>query len=483
MRRNLKGIFILLVFITGAIFRLSALPCIDFLNPVSGKIITEPVCSLLIVDKECRRSIKKIDFQARYFPAGSDSAVIIGIGSVSRRPFLLIWDISGIPNQLFAGASFFAEATFSNGETDALRREGVFFLHKKIERPVFEAPFGFSGTKKIVEEPIRLPAPRSDVTIEASVYWNNKELVIITEVGDPLFDLNLSNEKLASFGIEILIDPTLSRKPFPGKEVYIYSIPLAGKPYRIVYKPAYDDSGAFRFEAATLPCDFNVAIKKFNRKGFTIYSPVPAAIFGTRLPETIGLNLVAKTLSEEKEVRRTSWIKASLYETYSPVLWGEIRLKPRPFFMNRPLIAVLAFAVGFFLTILISSVIMLISKPSLKEGKGRSDADFKQFASIKESLDASVTEKKITLEGAAKALDIPPKKLSRLIKRSTGMNFHTYVMYARIEIAKERLRSSHCTLESIAQMCGFNSTAEMEKYFVKFNRITPLRFRSEQQVV
>jgi transcriptional regulator GlxA family with amidase domain len=55
-------------------------------------------------------------------------------------------------------------------------------------------------------------------------------------------------------------------------------------------------------------------------------------------------------------------------------------------------------------------------------------------------------------------------------------------MALRIEIAKERLRSSHSSVASIAESCGFKNVSEMEKYFSKFCRITPLKYRKENQV-
>ncbi len=483
MRYRFPVLLYMLILTGGLLSFLSAQSCIDFLTPVTGGSIITPSCTLLIEEENCSRNIRKIEFQARYFPAGSDTATVISIGSVSRPPFSIIWDLSNIPNQLFSGASFFAEATLSNGENESVRREGVFFIHKKVDRPIYEVSYDFSGTKRINAEPMHLPAPRSDITIDASIYWNKDELVFIVNVADPQFSTKLPREQLASLGIEILLDPSLSRKPFPGKDVFIYSVPLNGKPYRIDYKPIPNDSGSFTFSTSTMPCDFEATIAKMERKGFTILCPIPVAIFGPDLPEVIGCNLVAKTVADNKEVKRTSWIRASLYETYSPYLWGELRLNPQPIFMNRPLVGGLAFGFGFLITLLIAAVIMILTKPTIKNIVIQSEAEKQQFAAIKEVLDSKVTTSDVTLDACAKELNYSEKKVSLLIRRATGMNFQTYVMYERIEIAKERLRSSHCTGDSIAKACGFHSLSEMEKYFIRFHHITPAKFRTEQQVV
>ena len=454
---DLRRMFILL---WGSVTAIAARPCIDFLAPVPGGVITTPACTLLIEEEDCPHRIRKVEFQASYFPANSDTATVISIGSVTSPPYTLIWDISQLPNQLFSGASLFAEATLSNGEAESVRREGVFFLHQKVDRPVYELPYEFTGAHTTSVDPMALPIPRPDMSINASIYWNDKELVFNVDVADPQFDTKVTREQLAAIGTEILIDPSKSRKPFPGKEVFIYSIPLNGKPYRIMYKAVPDDSGTFKFETSTSPCDFNTLITKNSRQGFTIYFPVPIGTFGPRFPESIGCNIVVKTLSPGGRVARSSWVKAGVYNTYSPFLWGELRLRPRPIFMNRPLVGGLTFGIGFFITLVIAALIMLLHRPAVKKVAAQSEADRQQFASIKEVFDSQVIASDVTIESVAKALNVPPRSLSALIRRTTGMEFQTYVMFARIEIAKERLRSSHCTEDSIAEACGFGSRAE-----------------------
>ena len=460
----------------------SAQQCLKFITPVTGGVVYEPVCTLLVEKENCRRSIRKVEFQARYFAAGADTPSVISIGSVSRTPYMVVWDLTDIPNQLFSGASFFAEATLSNGETEAARREGVFFLHQKVDRRFYHVPYGFPGAKKVAADPLILPAPRAEESITASVYWNEKELVFIARVRDPKFTAKISPELLASQGIEILLDPRRERKPFPGKDVFLFSVPLNGKPYRILYKPVPDDSGSFTFLTSTSPSDIKVDIDKREHEGFTIRCPLPSGVFGTSLPEEISCNIVAKTLVDSGKIKRTSWVKASLYDTYSPYIWGELRLQPRPVLMNRPLFAAIFFGIGFLLTLLISALVMLVSKPAVKNIADQSDEDRQQFTAIREVLDSFVVAN-VSIEAAAKALNTTSKKLSLLLKRTTGMTFNDYMMYARIEIAKERLRSSHCTEEAIALACGFHSLSEMDKYFMKFHRLTPAKFRSEQQVV
>jgi hypothetical protein len=414
--------------LTGTIYPAIAEECIRFISPVTGSAITTAACTLMVERVKCRRNIQKIEFQARYFPAGKDSSEIISIGSVSRSPYTIVWDISEIPNQLFSGASFFAEATMTNGDLEAIRREGVFFLHQEVTRPVAGVPFNFDNSRPTEPTMLNIAPPRSDVTIGAWVYWSSNNLIVHVDVKDPHFRRNLSRDELAATGIEILLDPALSRRPFPGQDVFIYSVPLNGKPYRTMYRPIPDDSGSFAFETSMSPCDFAVSVSTNDRQGFSIYCPIPITTIGTTLPDSLGFNLVVKTVSGKK-TERSSWVTASLYETYSPYIWGALHLEPRPEHMNRLLIAGVLFGVGFFITLLIAAIVMLFSRPVIKTAGVRSEDERQQFAAIKEVLDGAITGGSVTLDAVARAVGSSPKKVSLLIRRATGMNIQAYIMF------------------------------------------------------
>jgi AraC-like DNA-binding protein len=456
--------------------------CLKFSSPSAENAILTPVCTLAVEAVGCARRIKKVEFGARYFQAQSDTATIQSLSTITREPFIFIWNIAEIPNQLFSGATIFADVTFSNDNIESLRKEGIFCIHQPIQRPTYGVAYNFSGTSKLTGGIITLPSYRSNLRIRSSIYWNEKDLSFIIDVRDPLFTQQLSREQLASVGVEILLDPVKSRKPYPGKDVFMYSIPLNGKPYRIEYHQETSDSGGFKLVAITTPCEFSAKIIKKEGKGFLIHFPLPTTILGNRLPETIGANIVVKTLSNKKDIIRSSWVTANTFDTYSPYLWGELQLQSKSIFMNRFLITVVFFGAGFLITLLIAAIIMLISRPAIKKVSAQSDADRQQFLLIKEEFDRKVTGKNVTVDMVGKAVSMPPKKLAALITRATGMNFQTYIMYARIEIAKERLRSSHASMDSIAEACGFANVNEMEKYFVRFCHITPSKFRAEQQV-
>lgn len=454
--------------------------CITFSSPAQGSIINAPICTLQ-VDDNCNL-VKKVEFQARYFKFGSDTPVVTSLGIISRPPFKFLWDVSDIPNQLLSGVAFFAEATLKGDSMETARREGVFFTQHEVIRPALSIPYEFTGTKEFVHDSIKIAAPRSAMAITGSIYWNEKDLSVLIDVKDPLFYVNMSRENLASLGVEILIDPNSSRKPFPHKDVHIYNVPLYGNPYRIIYKPVFDDSGSFSLASKSLPCDFKVNVTKEDFKGFKIHVPIPLKEFSDSLPKKFGLNLIVKTMGENNQVVRTPWVKCNLFEGYSPFVWGTAQLQSKPFFKNRLLMWGIFFSVGFIFTFIFFQIFTSFKRTPQVVRFEKSEEEQQQFDRIKDVIERKVTQKNIPPERFAYELKISNKKFSKLVKKFTGMSLNNYLMYCRTEIAMERLRSSHCSEASIAESCGFANVRELEKYFLKFQHTSPFKYRSEQQV-
>lgn len=458
----------------------NAQKCIRFTLPGQGNILTSPSCTLQ-VDTECS-TVKKVEFQARYFKLDNDTPVVTSLGIITRPPFKLVWDISEIPNQLLSGVAFLAEATLSDGSIETARCEGVFFTQNQVQRPSMPVPYEFPGTKEFTQDTFVLTPPRIAMSITASIYWNEKDLSVLVNVRDPLFYVNMSRESLAGMGIEVLIDPNLSRKPFPHKDAHIYNVPLYGNPYRVIYKPVFDDSGSFSLASKSIPCDFNGTIIKEDFKGFKIHFPIPLKEFADTLPKSFGFNLVVKTLSENNQIIRTPWVKGNIYEAYSPFVWGTAQIASKPFYKNRLLMWGIFFLFGFSFSLIIYQIYTSFKTPHPLTKFERSEAEQQQFDKIKEVIERKVTQKNTPPERYAQELRISQKKLNRLVKKFTGLSLNNYVMFCRTEIAMERLRSSHCSEASIAESCGFGTVHELEKYFVKFHHTTPYKYRNEQQI-
>ncbi len=471
---NLTTIFFVLF--TSAVLSQECKP--EFYLPAQGALITTPSCTLE-VKAPC--NIKRVLFKARYTGSKPDSSIIVNLGTVSKAPFMFVWDISKIPNQLISGVSFLAEVTLANWSIKEINREGVFFLHQNTERLVKTIPYDHQGTLSFNPDTFTFKYPRSPGSITTSMYWNEKDLSVLMEVNDPLFYDNIPRDILAGMGLEVLLDPTMSRKPYPHKDIMAYSVPLHGKPYRIIYQPVFESSGSFKLNSQVLACDFKYKVTRVNFKGYKIYFSIPLQSISDTLPKEIACNLIVKSAISDSIVR-SPWINYGALESYSPYVWGSIQFQPKPFFKNSLLVWSIFFVLGLLLMLLIQLLIRSISKSTRTDIQRRSEAEEKMFEKIKDAMERRITQKDSTKNDVARDLKISPKKLNSLIKGFTGLSFQNYMMLNRTEIAKERLRSSHCNEATVAEACGFQNAPEMEKYFMKFHRITPGKFRSEQQV-
>jgi AraC-like DNA-binding protein len=457
--------------------------CISFVSPSPGSVITIPSCTLA-VESNCKY-LKSVEFQALYYSVESDTPQIINLGKITRKPYKIVWDIQSIPNQYYSGVELIAIGEGSNNRIFTTRRDGVFFLHNSRLNYHEEFPYEYSGTKELPPDGgIELESPRSAVTTHFSVYWNEKEVSIMMNVTDPLFFANIDRELLAGMGIEILIDPTHSKKPYPDKSTIMYAIPLHGKPMQILYKPSIDKTtGRFNLEATSEPRELNFSVTKNDFKGYSIICSIPISALGSTIPDSLTCNIIAKTLDANNVIHRTSWVKVNQpFEAYSPALWGTIQFKAKPLFKNR----LLVFGISFFTGLLVLLLFMLLLKMSKKPHKQlkfeRNEAEQHIFDQIKTIFEEKMVQKNLSTDQLAKELNLTPQKLNDLLKKFTGMSAQLYLMYCRVEVAKERLRSSHWNEVAIAEASGFQNASEMEKYFIKFNRITPYKFRQEQQI-
>ncbi|MDO5576267.1 MAG: helix-turn-helix transcriptional regulator, partial [Fibrobacter sp.] len=205
-------------------------------------------------------------------------------------------------------------------------------------------------------------------------------------------------------------------------------------------------------------------------------------VLSDRIPEEIAFNIIFKIQNDKNDIIKVPWIKGSLYETYSPFLWGTLRFLPKPFIKNKILLGGVFFIFGLLITLLVYKIILYARKPREMNNFEKSEAEQQAFDRIKETVERQVINKDFTIEMAAKELKINPANINKVIKKVTSMSFQTYLMYTRIEVAKERLRSSHCSEASIAETCGFRDATEFEKYFIKFNKVSPYKYRNEHQV-
>ena len=470
-------ILVIVPFFAGSIYSES---CIEFITPKPGKILTSPQCTLSL-ESTCN-DLQRVEVQARYFSLDSDTATIVSIGTRKRPPYTFIWDLAAIPNQLFAGVAFLVEATHQNGAVEDIRREGIFLAHQPVKYERRQIQYDYPGTKVLTGDTFAIQSNRSSLQIKSCVYWNEKNLTFVLDVEDPFFHSNMSKKALSEIGIEIMLDPLLSRKPFPNKDIIAFNIPLFGIPYVLSFKPAFDENGSFKMISSSTPCDFPYSILKDDYKGYRIYFPIPKQTFGGAIPESLSCNIILKVLNQNNQLTNVSWVKSGLYDINSPLLWNLIYRTPKPLAKSKILILFVSFLVGFLLALFLTIIIKKIKTPKVKKAIEKTEIEQNLFDKLKEAIDRQITYKNFTNDIVSRELHISSKKLNGLTKNLTGLSFQNYLMYSRIEIAKERLRSSYCNESTIADACGFTDESELEKYFLKFEHTTPAKYRQKQQV-
>lgn len=70
-----------------------------------------------------------------------------------------------------------------------------------------------------------------------------------------------------------------------------------------------------------------------------------------------------------------------------------------------------------------------------------------------------------------------PYYLSSLIKQATGKSLHQYILFYRIQVAKNYLLTTGFDMEIIAWKCGFNSVSHFILIFRQQTGLTPAKYR------
>lgn len=457
--------------------------CLFFQAPAQKTLITAPACTLG-VDSACKK-IYKTEIKVRYFPPRSDTAMVVTLGKIYRAPFKQIWDLSQIPNQLFIGIGVIIEVTFLDGDVSGLIREGIFLAHHETRYPAQKMlRYEYANSALNRADTIRLPTG-DGASAFAFMHWNENALTFRVTLRDTAFHIPVYPYLQELTGVEICLDPAGKRRPYPAEDVMIYSVPLSEdrQPYRINYHPVFGDSGTFRLNPEKIRCNFDHSVEKKNHEGFTATLSIPCYLFGKSLPPQMGYNIIVKTADSGGRIQTFSLADAKGYNNYSPLLWATLAVIPKPVFMNRWLLLFLSFFGGLLVPLAAVGVPALIFKdrPQVLH-INRQDERNKIFEPVKRALFRYVTQKNVSASDIAAELNTSPHSLLKSIKRMTGLSFKNYVMYLRIEIVCERLRSSHSSEVSIADSCGFRDVNEMTHYFQKFHHMTPAAFRKMQQI-
>jgi transcriptional regulator GlxA family with amidase domain len=96
-------------------------------------------------------------------------------------------------------------------------------------------------------------------------------------------------------------------------------------------------------------------------------------------------------------------------------------------------------------------------------------------------LDEHVGEP-VLMENAAKAAGLSESHFRRWFQKEVGFNPADYMMYRRVEIGKDKLRTSDLSVTKIAMDLGFSTSAYFTSVFRKRTGLTPTQYRQEQSL-
>jgi AraC-like DNA-binding protein len=452
--------------------------CLAFESPVQGSIIATPSCTVAV--RACGQ-VASIQFRAQYSPPDRSADTTIFIGEVASPPFKIAWNTDPVPNVVYRGMTLYAQALLIIGTRQTVFKQGIFFINKTVVLSVSVIPFAKSDGSLLFSQ--SLSGKRLTVTVHASGCWNDDALHFTIGVFTPIMFSTQPRELLAQMGIDLCLDPALLRHPYPSDSTVVLTIPLTGVPAILMHKTVWGADGSFNIVTSKIPAPCMYDIRKEDLKGFAITLAVPKDLMAGSVPDSFGCNIIVKIPGDNNQIARLSWNNAVGTNAYSPLLWGTVHLMPKPFFQNRLVQWFLSFIAGILLVMAAGLIFSLLKRNSTTFEKFEESEDEKKIAEkVYQLIEESITKKDISPHWVAQKLDLQAQQIERLIKKHRGKSFRDYIMFLRIEIAKERLRSSHASEKSISESCGFRNVSEMEKYFFRFCRTTPYKFRKENQV-
>ena len=89
--------------------------------------------------------------------------------------------------------------------------------------------------------------------------------------------------------------------------------------------------------------------------------------------------------------------------------------------------------------------------------------------------------KKITIQDISEKFYVAPTVCSHILKEKLGKSFNEYLSEIRIEKAKELLKDTSLSIESISEEIGYANPKYFFKIFKKIVLCTPLEFRKQNK--
>lgn len=123
-----------------------------------------------------------------------------------------------------------------------------------------------------------------------------------------------------------------------------------------------------------------------------------------------------------------------------------------------------------------SSMLRLCLVEMLKNNES-SNSNIPIVRAVKNYIRDNYSDPELSNNSIAAALNYHPYYLSRIMKTSTGVTLHQYILDYRIEASKNYLSTTDYDISHVAWMCGFGSTSHFIKLFRSKCGTTPYKYR------
>ncbi len=377
------------------------------------------------------------------------------LGAVSTSPYKMVVPIAAYGNQYFFGANLIAAVYRQDDTVQIVNSPRLFFLPEPISTRVL--PFYPTSHS--------LPIPAGTDSI--SVTRESRGVTITFDI--PVTG-TVSDETLEP--VTIVLDPRLTRTPFPGSNTVILSVPLTGES-ELITSAERTDSSMFTISRTGTPIHLKKQLElKDNHFKGTI--TVPDFLLGGKIRDTLGLNVIIPR--PDGSGVPVSFVDGDMHFQYSPVLFPLFVKAELP--GQAPVFPLKTFIGWLFTGIFLSAVLVLIRKTPKLSVQSLSEPGSDLIVLIEEHI----TNKDLSVEFLASKLNRSSRIIKREIKQVTGKSLNAYLEILRIEIVKERLALSNASEISIATDCGFKNVAAMEDAFHRLVGVAPYQFRKSHSV-
>jgi AraC-like DNA-binding protein len=84
----------------------------------------------------------------------------------------------------------------------------------------------------------------------------------------------------------------------------------------------------------------------------------------------------------------------------------------------------------------------------------------------------------INIKDICENIHVSPYHFIRMFKKETGLTPYYYLIFTRIEKAKELLSAKHFSISETAELCGFNGISHFSSTFKKMTGYSPVDYRN-----